>query len=139
MRGSTKYARKGWSVKNIEKLTPEQHAKMAEWRDKWLAIGLSTAPANRAEAERGIRLAYKAAGKNEPRIVWCSSPLAQGFTRAIVVDLVKNKKIRASVGASVCASVKESVWASVGTSVWASVRASVWDSVGASVRDSVGD
>lgn len=28
-------------MKKIEKLTPEQEAKMAEWRDKWIKIGLN--------------------------------------------------------------------------------------------------
>ena len=104
-------------MSRIEKLMPAQQARMAEWQRNWTAIGLSTESANRAEAERGVRLAYQAAKLSEPRIVWCQSPLSQGLTRAIVLKLVTDKKLRASVGDS--------------------VRASVWDSVGDSVRDSV--
>ena len=30
----------------IDGLTPEQHAKMPAWAQKWIAIGLSTEPAD---------------------------------------------------------------------------------------------
>jgi len=103
----------------IEKLTAEQTDQLATWRDKWTAIGLSTEPANRIEAERAIVMAYAAAGKAAPRIVWCDSPLWQGMTRAIILNL-KDQKVRDSV--------RDSVWASVWDSVWASVWASVGDS-----------
>ena len=93
--------------RKIETLTPEQQTKMAEWRDKWTAIGLSTEPANRPEAERAIVMAYAAAGLAAPRIVWCGSPLSQGLTRAIV------QKLGDSVGSSVWDSVWASVWAKV--------------------------
>ena len=107
-------------MKKIEKLTQEQIDKMAEWRDKWTAIGLSTEPANRPEAERAIGMIYAAAGKAAPRIVWCDSPFSQGLTRFNVLNMGKNKIVRASVRDSVGASVWDSVWDSVGDSVWAS-------------------
>ena len=113
----------------IETLNPEQQAKLAEWRDKWTAIGLSTEPANRPEAERAVIMAYAAAKLPPPRIVWCGSPLSQGLTRAIVESFASKKftigkSVQASVWASVEASVRDSVQASVRASVWASVRAS---------------
>ena len=131
-------------MKKIELLTPEQTAKLAEWSDKWTAIGLSTEPANRPEAERAIVMAYAAAKLPPPRIVWCDSPLSQALTRACVEKIFKDKasvgaSVRDSVGASVWASVRDSVWDSVWDSVRASVGASVRASVGASVRDSVRD
>ena len=149
----------------IEKLTPEQEARFAEFRDKWIRIGLCTDPADRKMAEEGIIEAYRIAGFQPPKIAWCSSPMAMGLTRAVVLESMKDKlagkkiknsvwdsvgdSVRASVGDSVEDSVEDSVWASVrasvgdsvGDSVWASVRdsvrASVWDSVEASVEDSV--
>jgi hypothetical protein len=93
----------------IENLAPEQTARLAEWRDKWTAIGLSTEPANRADAERAIVLAYAAVKLPAPRIVWCGSPLSQGLTRAIIQKIAADK---ASVRDSVGASVRDSVWAS---------------------------
>ena len=121
----------------ITKLTDKQIARFAEFREKWLAIGLSTEPANRPKAEAAIVQSYRLAGLEPPkRIVWCGSPLSQGMTRAIILD-----KDAVSVGDSVWVSVGDSVGASVWASVWdsvrASVRASVGASVGASIRDSV--
>jgi hypothetical protein len=128
-------------TENITDLTPEQISRFPEFIGKWTQIGLCTYPANRKEAEGGINLAYKLAGLKSPKIVWCSSPLSQGLTRAIVKGT--DKKIRASVGDSVRNSVWDSVGNSVRNSVRDSVRNSVWDSVGnsvrASIRDSVGD
>ena len=111
-------------------------ARFPEFVKKWTDIGLCTLPADRLKAEHGIRLAYKTAKLKTPiKIVWTTSPFAQGLTRALVMDA--NGK--ASVRDSVWASVRASVGASVRDSVWASVRASVWDSVRASVRASVRD
>ena len=127
----------------IEKLTKTQLDRMAEYRDKWIEIGLSTAPANRPLSEDGIRKAYIAAGLKSPRkIVWCGSPLSQVLTRAIILDqkLINDvgasvrASVRASVGASVRASGLGSDGASVGDSVRAWVGASGWASVGASVE-----
>jgi len=134
----------------ITRLTKEQESRLSEYRDKWLAIGLSTEPANRDMAENGIREAYKCAGiKTIPRIIWCKSPLSSGLTKSIVSDFKKinvSDSVRdyvwSSVSDSVSDSVWDSVWSSVSDSVWSSVgssvRDSVWSSVGSSVRDSVG-
>ncbi|MFG2994170.1 DUF6745 domain-containing protein [Streptomyces sp. NPDC048257] len=45
--------------------------------DVWRAAAAATGPADRAAAEAGVRLAYRAAGLAEPeRIVWADSPRA---------------------------------------------------------------
>ena len=113
-------------MKKIESLTQEQIAKFPEYLQRWTDIGLSTLPADRGAAEEAIRNMYRAADKAPPeKIIWCSSPLSQGLTRAIILD----KKLVPQIGASVWASV----WDSVGASVGDSVRDSVGDSVGDSV------
>ncbi len=125
----------------IEELTQEQKELLSVYRDKWLAIGLSTDPANRAEAERGVWLAYELARLEKPKVVWCLSPLSAGLTRyaLLKIDKLEPASVRDSVRDSVGDSVRASVRASVGDSVWASVWDSVGDSVRASVGDSVGD
>ena len=115
----------------ITKLSAEQIKRFPEFIDKWTNIGLSTQPANRKEAERGIVESYRIAGLEPPRIVWCGSPLSQGLTRSIVSSFSDN------VVANVMDNVMDSVMDSVRDSVWASVVANVGASVGASVRDSV--
>jgi len=42
-------------MKRIDKLTPEQTARMDGWADKWIAIGLRTGDADRALFESGAR------------------------------------------------------------------------------------
>src|SRR3990167_1048783 len=98
----------------ITELTTEQKSRFPEFVEKWTKIGLSTEPADRANAEKGIQLIYQQANLKDPKIVWCSSPLVSVLTCALIID---TKSVR--------------------TSVWASVRDSVWNSVGASVRTSV--
>ncbi len=130
----------------IEVLTKSQEARFPEFVEKWIKIGLCAEPADRPTAERGIELIYKEVGLKKPKIVWCSSPLANGLTRALVEDSVRDSVgasvedlVRASVWASVEASVRASVGALVGDSVRDSVRALVGASVRASVEDSVRD
>src|SRR3990167_9655693 len=112
----------------ITELTTEQKSRFPEFVERWTKIGLSTEPADIANAEKGIQLIYQQANLKDPKIVWRSSPLVSVLTCALIVD---TKSVRTSVWAS--------VWASVGDSVWASVRASVGDSVRTSVGDSVWD
>ena len=124
----------------IDSLTDEQIASMAEIRDKWIKIGLCTDKADRPRAEAAIYEMYKKGGLEPPKkIVWCDSPFSQGLTIAILKEFSANHHALTSVSDSikvgVGASVRTSVWNSVGNSV----RDSVWDSVGDSVRDSVGN
>ena len=59
----------------IDKLTPEQEAKIPEYLDRFLKIGLSTEPCNRAEAEAAIAESYKFMNLKPPsRFIWCDSP-----------------------------------------------------------------
>lgn len=111
---------------------------------------LSTEPANRPEAERGIRLAYQCAGLRPPkRIVWCGSPLNQGLRLSIPVRDKRMSvwdRFSASVRAGFChnvwpgvRSVLDSVLDSVSFSVMASLGAGVWHSVWHSVGRSIND
>src|SRR3990167_906391 len=119
----------------IERLTQNQKEKIAFYRDKWTAIGLSTQKADKKMAETGIKKAYEIAGLKCPKIIWTLSPLSSGLARYFVFKIIKNKKVCASVRESVC----DSVWASVWDSVCASVRESVCDSVCESIRESACD
>lgn len=58
-------------------LTQEQKDQFPAFLDRWLAHGLSTDPARRDDAERGVRIAYREADFPEPQeIAWLRSPLA---------------------------------------------------------------
>ncbi|NJN23047.1 MAG: hypothetical protein HC812_20060 [Leptolyngbya sp. RL_3_1] len=55
----------------INELTPEQEALLPVYRDKWMAIGLSTEPCDRSAAESAARAAYEVAGLEPPKqFVW---------------------------------------------------------------------
>ena len=54
--------REGKSV--VDSLTPEQKARFSEFKEKWSRIGLSTAPADRLKAEKGISMIYETLGLN---------------------------------------------------------------------------
>lgn len=114
----------GSSQTKLKRLSPEQKAGIEGHRQRWLQIRTSTAPADRGEAERALRLAYKAAGWSEPRhIVWGSSPMQiaalwaktpherSGVNlRAAVIDQVRSRAasaIQRRVTGSVLATVEE--------------------------------
>ena len=128
----------------ISHLSKEQTDRFQEFIDKWTAIGLCTEPANRKEAEVGIAETYTSAGLAPPkRIVWCGSPLSQGLTRAIALNIKPSEvekigqsvwqSVRQRVGKSVERSVRHSVW----QSVWQSVGQNVWQIVERSVEQNV--
>jgi hypothetical protein len=61
----------------ISDLTEEQKARLSEYRDKWLAIGLDTKRANRPKAEEAAKAAYEVAGLIPPTTFeWVDSPVA---------------------------------------------------------------
>jgi hypothetical protein len=64
--------------KVITQLTPEQEKQLEVKLQEWLKIGLCTDPANRPEAEAGVRKAYASAEPPlaEPEIRWADSPKA---------------------------------------------------------------
>ena len=116
----------------IDTLTVEQEAMLAQVRDEWLAVGLSTEPASRPAAEEGVRQAYRRAGLEPPSVViWLGSPYA-----GCVASAMLNPD---QVGAQVGAQVRAQVGAQVRGQVWAQVRGQVWGQVGAQVRDQVWD
>lgn len=71
----------GSSTTESARLSQAQEDLLGPYRDYWKLVRISTAPANRPAAERGVALAYEAAGLAPPeRIVWCRSPI--GIERA---------------------------------------------------------
>jgi len=143
-------------VSRIEQLSQEQVARLAEFRERWLRIGLATGPGDRAAAIAGVNEAYAAAGLKSPKIViWLGSPLAGAIGAAMLArpqvgaqvgaqvrDQVGDQvgaQVRDQVGAQVWAQVWAQVGAQVGAQVWAQVGAQVRDQVGAQVRDHVRD
>ena len=128
----------------IDTLTVEQEAMLAQVRDEWLAVGLSTEPANRPAAEEGVRQAYRRAGMEPPSVViWLGSP----YAGCVASAMLSQDQVGGQVGGQVWDQVRDQVWDQVGGQVWDQVGAQVrdqvwdqvWDQVGAQVRDQVRD
>lgn len=68
--------------KLIDKLTPEQEAKIPEYLEKYKKIGLSTGPTDKGKAEAAVRRAYEYMHKKDgscvpnPEFIWEGSPRA---------------------------------------------------------------
>ena len=59
----------------IERLTPEQEARLPVFHREWLDIGRSTELADRPRAEAAISAMYAHIQQPAPAFVWCDSPL----------------------------------------------------------------
>ena len=128
-------------TKRLTALTTDQATLLPAIRDEWMAVGLSTIPADRVAAEEGVKLAYRAAGLDPPRIIiWLNSPMAGAIGAAMLASDQVGAQVWDQVGAQVWgAQVRAQVWAQVWDQVWAQVRDQVRDQVGAQVRDQVRD
>jgi hypothetical protein len=119
----------------ITTLTTDQEAKLEVYANKWINIGLSTKPTNKAKAEVHFKAIYEQNDLKVPKVVWVSSPKEW--------DLEVAKIDRAKVGAKVWDKVGDKVWDKVGGKVRDKVLDKVWDKVWAKVwakvRDKVRD
>ncbi len=69
----------------IDKLTPEQEAMLPGIQAEWIGYGLSTEPANRAQAEAGVIAAYEVANLKPPtHVIWLDSPMAGAVAAAVL-------------------------------------------------------
>jgi hypothetical protein len=124
-------------MSEIKNLTPEQIARLDEFRTKWFAIALSTEPADRLLAQEGVKQAYAAANLEPPIIfVWFKSPL-EGYLAAALCEvwapcglLPRTPRV---------AKVREKVWGSVvvkaGDQAWSSVTKQVYKQVNDDVHN----
>jgi hypothetical protein len=60
----------------IDKLTPEQEAKIPAYLDEYMRIGLSTEPCDKIKAEEAIARSYAYLKLPAPKFHWTSSPFA---------------------------------------------------------------
>ncbi len=67
-------------------LTPDERARVADYRKRWMALGFSTEPADRDAARRAIESLYAGAGLNRPRVVWCDSPMSMVLTASLALS-----------------------------------------------------
>ena len=93
--------------KVLEKLTPEQEARLPYFREKWLAVGTNTDPIDREAAAKAIDAAYTDAGLEPPALkVYAPSPLRGAYEAAALerekpVEQVTKDEARAALSAAV--------------------------------------
>ena len=118
----------------IEKLTAEQEQALVAYHAECMAIGTSTAPADRPRAEAAISKMYQLIGKPQPTFVWCDSPATCILARFVLQEWSKTAKegnsletsLRTSLRTSLETSLRTSLRASLGTSLETSLWTSNW-------------
>ena len=131
-------------MKRIDKLTPGQEARLGEWRDKWIAIGLKTGETDKERCERGLKVAYEKTGIKFPgEVVWVKSPpagaLAASHSQAILRGVAVHDVVRDAVnGVAVHDVVRDAVNGAVGVAVHDVVRDAVNGAVDVAVGVAVG-
>ena len=112
----------------IERLTQAQAEQLIEQRDRWVSVGLSTEPSDRATAEECIAEHYRWSGLKRPRFLWFDSPIGCVVARSIMGGQVRNQ---------VWDQVRDQVEDQVEDQVWVQVVDQVVDQIRAQVRDQV--
>lgn len=145
----------------IESLTDEQRAQFQPWVEKWVAIGLSTEPADFDKAESAVRKCYDLIGADQPKLIlWVGSPYAAhlagplGIYLLSILDFCQNTgsdRVRAQVGNRIKAQVLDKIEDQVWNRIGSQIRGQVWDQtvvhikerisgqIGAHVKDHVRD
>ena len=85
-------------MSRIEALSADQWAAVARERERWVAIGSCTDPADRETTEEVITGFYRRIGKDRPAFVWGSGPLASCLEATLVASLSKRGKLRGQLG-----------------------------------------
>ena len=93
----------------ITALTPEQTAKIAEYRERYFAQATSTKPADRPRADAAARRLAEIGGVNVAHVVWVASP-ADGAAEYGRAWGSLGASLRDSFGASLGASLRDSGW-----------------------------
>ncbi|MFI6663113.1 DUF6924 domain-containing protein [Streptomyces sp. NPDC050523] len=136
-------------------LTDAQLRALDGVRNDWLAHGLATGPADRAEAEAGVADAYRAADLEPPTLViWLDSPLAGAVgarmlaggqpppqVEAEIRDRTRHHletQVRDRTRSGISTEARDRIWAQVQDQVGKQVRDQVWGQIRDQARGRIG-
>jgi hypothetical protein len=123
------------TARKITKLTDEQWAQVPIARDEWLARGLATGPADRAEVERGITSLYAAAKRPPPPLtIWMDSPLGGLFAAAVLWD-----QLRGQLGDQLWGQLGDQLRGQLGDQLRGQLWGQLWGQLGDQLRGQLGD
>ena len=128
----------------IDSISPEQAARFGEWAEKWVAIGLSTEPADFDAATEAALKAYRLCNLDRPTVVLrLGSPYAATVGGALAWAILREvlpqvrsqveSQVESQVGSQVESQVESQVWSQVlplvRSQVWSQVESLVWSLV----------
>ena len=136
------------SPTKITQITPEQSARFGELVQEWIAIGLSTQPADFDKATEAALRAYALCNLAQPKIILrMSSPYGATLGGALAWALLREIKqhtesqvrsqVRSQVWSQVWSQVQSQVESQVGSQVWSQVGSQVWSQVRSQVESQV--
>ena len=121
----------------IDKLTTEEEAQIASYRDQWIAKGLQTGETDFDTFDKYMPICYEKAKISYPKnIVRVSSPLVGALASAVAEGIWKKRRV--AVGVAVGVAVDDAVGVAVDDAVGDAVRVAVGVAVGDAVRVAVG-
>lgn len=122
----------------IDRLTDANRARLGEWRDAWVRVALSTAPADRPRFEASVADRYRAIGLAPPkRVVWVESPLVLSLAAPVAALLLASRE-----QLSVDQAIAGHVWTRLAEALvplHARLGAEIAREVLAEIRSAVGD
>ena len=127
----------------INSLTDKQEKKLKIYKDKWLAIGLSTDRIDRKSAAENFNLFNEKVlkGKKNPTIVFMDSPLTTWLALLLINKYIgkgKNmSRVWSKVWLQVGSQVESQVWSKVDSRVQSRVGSQVWSKVDSRVQSRV--
>ena len=130
--------------KRITSLTPAQIARFPEWRNKWIAHGLSTERADWSRFEKAVRECYRYANlKDDVPVIHVPSPMVGALAAPIAASLIalirkdKHSTVYSAVGSAVESAVRSAVDSAVYSAVDSAVESAVRSAVGSAVGSAV--
>ena len=126
----------GGTMKRIDTLSEAQRARMDDWADQWIEVGLRTGAADRPMFERAARACYRFAGiPTVPKIIWCPSPLVAVTAGPLAASLLREKggKVREAIHET----IHEAIYEMVRGAVHGAVHEAVHEMVRGAVHETV--
>lgn len=110
-------------MKKITKLTPEQEARLIEFREEWLRHGLSCEPADFAAGDEVIRGFYKRLNKPEPMILHFSSPMmCEMAVNFVFAMLAEKPRLCSQLRSQLCSQLDSQLRIQLGSQLGSQLR-----------------
>ena len=126
-------------MEKLVALSWRQEARIPEWEEKWVKIGLSTEPADFDKAIAAAKKAYSLCGLDQPLVILkVGSPYAAmisgGASYEILKELLPTKTGEVS---NINNPTDLSVGHPINSKVWSKIRDQIWDAVSSQVSSLV--